>query len=79
MTDDHLTTTTRPAEPPAAAAGARRGPALRPLLWLLLVLSLTGSVVVSSLRVPVLVELPIGLVGVGCVAGLVLHHYRARR
>jgi hypothetical protein len=77
MTDDHLTTTTtiRPAEPPAA----RRGPLLRPLLWLLLVLSLTGSVVVSSLRVPALVELPIGLVGVGCVAGLVLHHYRVRR
>lgn len=52
---------------------------VRPVLWLLLVISGACDVVVSSMNVPVLVELPIGLCGLACAVALGVHHYRHRR
>jgi hypothetical protein len=61
-----------------ASSGARGG-LVRPLLWLLLVISLAADVVISSMHLSVFVELPVGLVGMACIVGLVMHHFRHRR
>ena len=76
--NDYHGTDTVPA-PQATPDTDARGKLVRPLLWLLLVLSLACDVVISSMHVKLLVELPVGLIGFSCIVGLVVHHYRYQR
>jgi hypothetical protein len=59
---------------PAPAVGL-----LRPLLWVLLVLSAAGTALISSAHLSPFVEIPVGVVGAASIAALVVHHYRNRR
>ncbi|HEX3792335.1 MAG TPA: hypothetical protein VHW44_31005 [Pseudonocardiaceae bacterium] len=81
MTDNHGTDVL-PTLPATAAAGTR-GRLIRPLLWLVLVLCLASDVVISSahlgLHRGLLIDLPVGVLGVACIVGLVVHHYRSRQ
>jgi hypothetical protein len=49
---------------------------LRPLLWVLLVLSAAGTALISSAHLSPFVEVPVGFVGAASIAALVVHHYR---
>ena len=51
---------------------------VRPLLWLLLVISATGNVVMSVSNLLV-VSIPLGLVTLSLGTALVVTHYRGRR
>jgi hypothetical protein len=55
----------------------RRG-AVRPLLWLVLVVSAAANMVLSAAG-SVFVGSAFGLVTLCCAAGLVVHHYKHRR
>jgi hypothetical protein len=55
-----------------------RGAAVRPLLWLLLVISAAANVVASTADL-VFVGAGFGVVTLVCAAALVVHHYRRRR
>ncbi|MCP2170049.1 hypothetical protein LX83_006937 [Goodfellowiella coeruleoviolacea] len=59
-------------------SGAGAG-VLRPVLWLVLVVSAAGNAVFSSLDDTVLVGIGLGLVTLGCAVALAVHHYRRRR
>jgi hypothetical protein len=61
-----------------AAAPENRG-LLRPVLWLVLIVSTAANVVTSSLGVHPLVAGSFGVVTLGCIATLIAHHYRRRR
>jgi hypothetical protein len=63
--------------PPSGPESARRN-WTRPVLWLLLVLGATGSVV-SSAAGMIAVNVVCGVLTLGFAAALVRHHYRARR
>ncbi|MFI6454227.1 hypothetical protein ACIBF6_22020 [Streptosporangium amethystogenes] len=52
---------------------------LRPVLWLLLVVSAVLNMVTSSIDVNVFVGIGFGLVALACAAALIVHHYRYRR
>lgn len=74
----------RPA-PPTHAADAgdagrpgARGGALRPVLWIVLVISLAANVVTSTAGL-IAVSAAFGLIVVACAATLIAHHYRLRR
>ena len=53
--------------------------ALRPLLWVLLVISLTGNVVASAASLSVFVGAGFGLLVLTFGTALAVHHYRHRR
>lgn len=57
---------------------ARRWP-LRPVLWLVLILSTAANAVTSASGLNPLVGVGFGVVTLACVAALVVHHYRHRR
>ncbi|GAB3974211.1 hypothetical protein V1634_19580 [Plantactinospora veratri] len=57
--------------------GGRRS--LRPLLWTVLIVSAAANGVSSITGLPPLVGIGFGVVTLGCVAALVIHHYRHRR
>jgi hypothetical protein len=63
-------------EAPSAAPG---GAALRPLLWILLVVGLAGNVVVSGIGGNLIGNVVFGLLTVGGAAALIVQHYRSRR
>lgn len=65
-------------EAPEPAASPRGG-ALGPLLWVLLVISLAGNVLMSSIGGDVMVGSVFGAATVACAAALIVRHYRARR
>jgi hypothetical protein len=67
-----------PEVPPAAKRGGGRGGAVRPLLWLVLVISAAANVVASTTD-HVFVGAAFGLVALACATALVVHHYRNRR
>ena len=52
---------------------------LRPLLWLVLAVSLAGNVATQSLGTSILVSIGFGLVVVASGVWLALDHYRNRR
>jgi hypothetical protein len=58
--------------------GARSG-ALRPVLWLLLVISAACNMVTSTAGVTPAVSIAFGVVALSCIVALVVHHYRHRR
>lgn len=66
-------------EAPEPAASPRGGDALGPLLWVLLVISLAGNVLMSSIGGSVAVGSVFGAATVACAAALIVRHYRARR
>jgi hypothetical protein len=53
--------------------------AVRPLLWVLLVISLTGNAVTSTAGVNVAISAGFGAVALACIVGLIVHHYQHRR
>jgi hypothetical protein len=75
MTDIYRITDV-PDSPPTATA--RKG-ALRPVLWLLLVISAAGNVVTSTAGLGVLVSSAFGLATLGLGTALAVHHYSNRR
>jgi hypothetical protein len=52
---------------------------LRPVLWLMLIVSAVANAVSSTLGLHPLVGIGAGLVTLGCVVALVVHHYQQRR
>jgi Flp pilus assembly protein TadB len=52
---------------------------LRPVLWLLLVVSAAANAVASASGLTPLVGVAFGVVTLACVAALIVHHYRNRR
>lgn len=52
---------------------------VRPVLWLVLVVVFAADVVISSKHMSLLVDVPVGLVGLACIIGLVVDHYKHRR
>ncbi|MEV4382594.1 hypothetical protein [Streptosporangium sp. NPDC049644] len=58
---------------------ARPAGMLRPVLWLLLVVSAALNMVTSSIDVNVFVGIGFGLLTLACAAALIVHHYRYRR
>lgn len=64
--------------PPAADASAQGG-IVRPVLWLVLVVSAAANAVASATGVSVLVGIGSGLVALGCAVALSVHHYQHRR
>ncbi|HEY0539139.1 MAG TPA: hypothetical protein VGD53_12250 [Actinoallomurus sp.] len=73
MTDLYRITDT-PASPPAAVS--RKG-IVRPVLWLLLVISAAGNIVTSNVNV--FVSAAFGLATLGLGIALAVQHYRNRR
>ncbi|MFY1669678.1 hypothetical protein ACN27G_06930 [Plantactinospora sp. WMMB334] len=63
--------------PPATRADG--GGLLRPLLWVVLIVSAVANGVSSIVGLPVLVGAGFGLLTLACVAALIVHHYRHRR
>ena len=73
MTDPYRISTPAP-----AAAPENRG-LLRPVLWLVLILSTAANVVTSSIGVHPLIAGSFGVITLACIATLITHHYRRRR
>jgi hypothetical protein len=63
--------------PQAKRSGA--GGIVRPLLWLLLVISGAANVVTKSMDISVFVSIGFGLVTLACGVALAVDHYRRRR
>jgi hypothetical protein len=67
-----------PDAPPPAAPAEAAGSTVRPVLWLLLVVSAAGNGVVSTSGDNVPVGVALGLVALACATALGVHHYRHR-
>jgi hypothetical protein len=65
-----------PSGPPPAAE--RRG-RLRPVLWLLLVISAAANAATSNAGLNVMIGIGFGLVALACGAALIVDHYQHRR
>lgn len=63
----------------APQADRAEGGILRPVLWVLLVISGAANVVTSSAAFPVLVGIGFGLLTCAFGAALIVGHYRRRR
>jgi hypothetical protein len=68
-----------PEAPHPAARASARGAAVRPLLWLLLVISAAANVVTSSIGINIFIGAGFGLLTLACATALVVDHYRRRR
>jgi hypothetical protein len=55
-----------------------RGGAVRPVLWLLLIVSAAGNMVTSNAGVNIAIGIGFGLATLACAAALIVHHYRHR-
>ncbi|MFI0409255.1 hypothetical protein [Actinomadura sp. 3N508] len=75
MNDSH--SSPEPPTSPAAAPDARSG-AVRPVLWVLLVLCAAGDMVAWRSGVGAVISLSLGLAALACAAALITHHYRNR-
>ncbi|MGW4460754.1 hypothetical protein [Micromonospora sp. NPDC004704] len=52
---------------------------IRPLLWLLLAISVAANVVASAAGANLFVGSGFGLTALACATALIIHHYRNRR
>lgn len=52
---------------------------LRPVLWLVLILSAAANAAASAAGANALASVGFGLITLGCAAALVVHHYRRQR
>jgi len=75
MTDQYRISTERPSIQRAETPGK----GLRAGLWLTLLLSGTANATTSALGVSPLLSIACGLVAVGSIVALVIHHQRHRR
>jgi hypothetical protein len=66
-------------EPDSAPPAIERRGTLRPMLWLLLVISAAGNVVTSNIGLNVMIGIGFGLVTLACAAALIVGHYQHRR
>jgi hypothetical protein len=57
---------------------ASRGGMLRPVLWLVLIVSAAANATASMTGVHPLVGIGSGVITLACAAALVVHHYRHR-
>jgi hypothetical protein len=67
-----------PESPRIADYSGRRG-LLRPVLWLVLIVSAAANGVSSTIGLYPLVGIGFGLVTLACTGALVVHHYQNRR
>lgn len=74
MTTDPYRITEAPQAPPSDS----RGGIVRPVLWVLLVISAAGDIATSSTGVNVVVSSGFGVVTLGLGIALVVQHYRNR-
>jgi hypothetical protein len=75
-----MTDPRRAHDTPDRSRGTNRGSGvLRPLLWLVLIISASGNVIASTADLDILVNVAFGLVSGVCAGVLVVHHYRSRR
>lgn len=65
-------------EAPSDSASRRSG-FVRPVLWLLLVVSAAGNLVTSTIGVNVFVGMAFGVATLACGAALIVQHHRQRR
>ena len=78
MNDSHGgSETTAPSA--GGAAPSARSRAVRPVLWVLLVIFAAGDMVLSRMDASMVVDTAFGLATMGCATGLIVHHYRNRR
>jgi hypothetical protein len=69
----------RISEPDSAPPAIEQHGGLRPVLWLLLVISAAGNVVTSNIGLNMMVGIGFGLITLACAAGLIVNHYQHRR
>ena len=69
----------RISEPDSAPPAIERHGGLRPVLWLLLVISAAGNVVTSNIGLNMMIGIGFGLVTMACAAALIVNHYQHRR
>jgi hypothetical protein len=62
-----------------ATTGDQRGGVLRPVLWLVLVVSAALNAVFSSTGQNPALGIGFGVVALAAITGLIVHHYRSRR
>jgi hypothetical protein len=67
-----------PSAPSAAQPASPRDGISRPVLWVLLVISLAGNMVTSSTGVNVAVSAAFGVATIACATTLIVQHYRNR-
>jgi hypothetical protein len=75
MTDLYRITDTPHSPPPAIA---RKG-IVRPVLWLLLVISAAANMATSNTGLNMMIGIGFGLVTLACGAALIVDHYQHRR
>jgi hypothetical protein len=78
MSDPYRISEAPTTEHDEANAESRRGP-LRPVLWVVLVLSAVANAISSSVGVNPFVGGAFGLVTLACATALIVHHYQHRR
>ncbi|GAA4490206.1 hypothetical protein GCM10023191_022030 [Actinoallomurus oryzae] len=76
MTDPYRITEAQ--EVPPGSASHRSG-IVRPVLWLLLVISAAGNMVTSTAGLNVFVGVAFGVATLACGTALIVQHYRQRR
>jgi hypothetical protein len=70
---------TEPSSAPRPKPAVTTRGALRPLLWLLLMVSVAVNAASSAADVNIAVGVTSGLIVLACAAGLIVDHYRRRR
>ncbi|WBQ02631.1 hypothetical protein [Kribbella sp. CA-293567] len=78
MTDRYRISSTVENQHVAAPAETRRTP-LRTALWIGLFVSAAANATLSSIGVSPFIGVGFGLVALGCIAGLIVHHYKSPR
>lgn len=66
-------------EAPSPAPHKAAGNGVRPLLWLVLVVSVAANAVLSTAEINTSLAAGFGTVALGCAVALVVQHYRHRR
>ena len=78
MTDPYRISEASDETRPASHAGPQRG-LLRPVLWVVLIVSAAANAVTSSAGLSPYVSAGFGLITLASVITLIVHHYRHRR
>ena len=78
MTDPYRTFDA-PDAPSTASHADRQGGRVRPVLWLVLVISAAANMVTSTANLNPFVGVGFGLIALACATALIVHHYRLRR
>ncbi|MFG2000458.1 hypothetical protein ACGFNU_15055 [Spirillospora sp. NPDC048911] len=79
MTDPYDISPAPPSAPSARQAASPGRAVPRPMLWVLLVISLAGNVVTSTAGVNLAVSSAFGLATLACATALIVQHRRSRR